>query len=84
MAVPGDRGGRAWGILVAAPGEKRWPPVGRSSCPLTRAKSAPDEAGVLPEFAGVMVHDRLAMYFKYDKATHAICLAHVLRELGLS
>jgi transposase len=47
----------------------------------TRAKSAPDEAGVLPEFAGVMVHDRLAMYFKYDKATHAICLAHILREL---
>jgi len=47
----------------------------------TRAKSAPDEAGVLPGFAGVMVHDRLAMYFKYDKATHAICLAHVLREL---
>jgi hypothetical protein len=34
----------------------------------TRAKSAPDEAGVLGEFAGVMVHDRLAMYFKYDHA----------------
>jgi transposase len=47
----------------------------------TRAKSAPDEAGVLPGFAGVMVHDRLAMYFKYKNATHAICLAHVLREL---
>ena len=47
----------------------------------TRGKSAPDEAGVLPEFRGVMVHDRLAMYFKYEKATHAICLAHVLREL---
>jgi transposase len=47
----------------------------------TRGKSAPDEAGVLGEFSGVMVHDRLAMYFKYDKATHAICLAHVLREL---
>jgi transposase len=47
----------------------------------TRAKSAPDEAGVLPDFAGVMVHDRLAMYFKYDNATHAICLAHVLRQL---
>jgi transposase len=47
----------------------------------TRAKSAPDEAGVLPEFAGVMVHDRLAMYFKYDKATHAICLAHIIRAL---
>jgi len=47
----------------------------------TRAKSAPDEAGVLPEFSGVMVHDRLAMYFKYDKATHAICLAHIIRAL---
>jgi hypothetical protein len=39
------------------------------------------QAGVLSEFTGVMVHDRLAMYFKYKKATHAICLAHVLREL---
>jgi len=47
----------------------------------TRGKDAPDEAGVLPEFSGVMVHDRLAMYFKYDNATHAICLAHILREL---
>ncbi len=47
----------------------------------TRGKDAPDEAGVLGDFEGVMVHDRLAMYFKYDHATHAICLAHVLREL---
>jgi transposase len=47
----------------------------------TRGKDAPDEAGVLAEFSGVMVHDRLAMYFKYDEATHAICLAHVFREL---
>jgi transposase len=47
----------------------------------TRARSAPDEAGVLPGFEGVMVHDRLAMYFNYDKATHAICLAHILRDL---
>ncbi len=48
----------------------------------TRAKSAPDEAGVLGDFRGVMVHDRLAMYFKYDKATHAICGAHLLRDLA--
>jgi len=39
----------------------------------TRGKSAPDEAGVLGVFSGVMVHDRLAMDFKYDQATHAIC-----------
>jgi hypothetical protein len=49
---------------------------------MTRAKSAPDEAGVLGEFSGTMVHDRLSMYFKYEKATHAICHAHVQRDLA--
>jgi len=48
----------------------------------TRGKAAPDEAGVLPDYTGVMVHDRLAMYFKYDQATHAICGSHLLRELA--
>ncbi len=48
---------------------------------MTRGRAAPDDAGVLPEFKGVMVHDRLAMYFNYDKATHVICLAHIGREL---
>lgn len=48
----------------------------------TRGKDAPDQAGVLGDFTGTMVHDRLAMYFNYDKATHAICLAHIARELA--
>jgi len=48
----------------------------------TRAKSAPDEAGVLGAFRGVMVHDRLAMYFGYDQSTHAICGAHLQRDLA--
>ncbi len=48
----------------------------------TRGKAAPDEAGVLGAFGGVMVHDRLAMYFKYDKATHAVCGSHLLRDLA--
>jgi transposase len=48
----------------------------------TRGKDAPDEAGVLPSFDGVMVHDRAAMYFKYDDAAHAICLAHIVRNLA--
>ncbi len=48
----------------------------------TRAKSAPDEAGVLGAFRGVMVHDRLAMYFGYEQATHAICGSHILRDLA--
>jgi len=48
----------------------------------TRGKDAPDETGVLGDFTGTMVHDRLAMYFNYDAATHAICLAHIARELA--
>jgi transposase len=48
----------------------------------TRGKSAPDEAGVLGSCRGVMMHDRLAMYFKYDESTHAICGAHLIRDLA--
>ena len=48
----------------------------------TRGKAAPDEAGVLGKFTGVMMHDRLAMYFKYKGAAHAICGAHLLRDLA--
>ncbi len=47
----------------------------------TRGKAAPDAAGVLGRFTGTMVHDRFQMYFNYTGATHAICLAHVLRDL---
>jgi transposase len=47
----------------------------------TRGKDAPDRAGVLGDFSGVMVHDRLAMYFNYDGASHAVCAAHLLRDL---
>ena len=47
----------------------------------TRGKAAPDEAGVLGRFTGTMVHDRLAMYFNYTDASHAVCLAHILRDL---
>lgn len=38
-------------------------------------------AGVLPEFEGVAVHDAWAPYDTYDHATHALCNAHILREL---
>ena len=47
----------------------------------TRGKAAPDEAGILGRFTGTMVHDRLAMYFKYGDAAHATCGAHLLRDL---
>jgi transposase len=46
-----------------------------------RGTEAMDDAGVLPEFRGVAVHDGLTPYRKYTKARHALCGAHHLREL---
>jgi len=40
-----------------------------------------DAAGVLPGFGGVAVHDFWSPYWRYPKATHAVCAAHLLREL---
>lgn len=40
-----------------------------------------DELGVLPSFTGVAVHDGWAPYPRYDRAEHALCNAHHLREL---
>jgi len=38
-------------------------------------------SNVLPHFKGIAVHDCWASYWKYDEVTHAICCAHLLREL---
>jgi transposase len=46
-----------------------------------RGTAAMDAAGVLPRFGGVAVHDAWAPYDCYTTATHALCNAHVLREL---
>jgi transposase len=46
-----------------------------------RGKQAMDAAGVLPGFAGVAVHDGWAPYWRYEAVTHALCGAHLLREL---
>lgn len=37
--------------------------------------------GVLTEFEGIAVHDCWSPYWKYDSITHAVCNAHLLREL---
>ena len=47
----------------------------------TRGKAAPDEAGILPNYNGTIVHDRFSFYFSYINADHALCLAHLLRDL---
>lgn len=46
-----------------------------------RGKEAIDAAGVLPGFTGIAVHDAFTSYARYPAATHALCNAHLLREL---
>ena len=46
-----------------------------------RGVAAMDAAGVLPAFGGIAVHDAWAPYDSYTHATHALCNAHLLREL---
>ena len=40
-----------------------------------------DAAGVLPWLVGVAVHDGWAPYWRYQDVRHALCGAHLLREL---
>lgn len=41
-----------------------------------------DEKSVLPKFRGVAVHDCWGSYFTFPELKHAICNAHLLRELN--
>jgi transposase len=50
-------------------------------CSAKRGKPAIDAVGVLPDFTGIAVHDAFAPYARYTAATHALCNAHLLREL---
>jgi transposase len=73
------------GLRVA--GRGHWLHVASSSrftvlfCHRKRGKEAIDAAGVLPAFTGIAVHDAFTSYARYPVATHALCNAHVLREL---
>lgn len=46
-----------------------------------RGTAGMDDAGVLPGYTGTAVHDAWAPYDTYTDAVHALCNAHVLREL---
>ena len=46
-----------------------------------RGQVGMEDNGVLTEFRGVAVHDCWSPYWKYGGITHAVCNAHLLREL---
>ncbi len=47
-----------------------------------RGWEAMEDIGCLPEFRGILVHDCWAPYWKHPGGiTHAVCCAHLLREL---
>ena len=48
----------------------------------TRGIQAVHDIGVLAGYRGVIVHDRLAMYWQFTKAKHQACAAHLLRDLA--
>src|SRR4051812_49511474 len=73
------------GLRVA--GRLHWLHVASSArftalfCHPKRGKEGIDAAGVLPGFTGTLVHDAFAPYARYPAARHALCNAHLLREL---
>ena len=46
-----------------------------------RGQDGMENNGVLSGFQGIAVHDCWSSYWKYDGITHAVCNAHLLREL---
>ena len=72
---------------IACAGKKLWlhvsttPEVTHYGVNEKRGKAATDRIGILPKFTGVSVHDGWKSYFQYTQCQHALCNAHLLREL---
>ena len=47
----------------------------------SRGRAALTEFDVLPNYRGTLVHDSLTLYDAYTHARHALCGAHLVREL---
>ncbi|WP_341274316.1 IS66 family transposase [Clostridium beijerinckii] len=47
-----------------------------------RGKIATDKIKILPNFSGTAVHDCFKTYYSYTSCKHALCNAHILRELN--
>ena len=46
-----------------------------------RGQPSMEDNGVLPDFKGTAVHDCWSPYWRYTDINHAVCCAHLLREL---
>ena len=46
-----------------------------------RGKKAMEEMGILPDYTGILETDCWCAYFQYTDAGHALCNAHLAREL---
>jgi transposase len=57
------------------------PSLTHYACDSRRGKAATDEVGILPAFRGTSVHDGWPAYTYYYQCRHALCGAHLLREL---
>jgi transposase len=73
------------GLRVA--GHSHWIHVARTddlthyAADARRGRLAMEAIGILPQFKGVCVRDGWMAYDEYRQATHALCNAHLLREL---
>ena len=47
----------------------------------SRGRQAIEQMDILPDFSGVLVHDRFRSYFGDWNFRHSLCNAHILREL---
>ncbi|MCK5104902.1 MAG: IS66 family transposase [Cyclobacteriaceae bacterium] len=47
----------------------------------SRGRHAIEQMDILPDFTGVLVHDRFRSYFGDWTFSHSLCNAHILREL---
>jgi transposase len=47
-----------------------------------RGREGTEAAGVVQHYTGRLIHDCWSAYFGFDKCKHALCCAHLLRELN--
>ena len=69
--------GKTWWVHNASDRDFTFLSVNRK-----RGRIGMDAAGILPDFHGIIVHDCWGSYWKYQDALHAVCCAHLLRELN--